>query len=69
MIRLHNARKRIEDLASWPTEELKRRLKFEADVRKALRDLGCRSGTQGNFLSLDITVIGRILRKRGVTEA
>lgn len=65
MMGLHNAGKRIEDLSSWPTERLKRRLKLEADMWRALSGLGY-EGTHRRLLSLDTTIISRILRRRGI---
>ena len=65
MIGLDQAKKnRTDDLRSWSTGGLRRRLKLEADMRRALSGVGCGKGLHRNFLSSDIAIIGGILRGR-----
>jgi len=64
MIGLRQVKARIDDLKSWQTKNLERRLKLASDMWTALLGVGCEEGLHRNLLSLDIIIISRILTSR-----
>jgi len=55
---------RINDLKKWPSQTLKRRMRFGRDMELALVSVGSAAGFHHFFLLWDELVIKEILEKR-----